>query len=305
MLKYVFDKLNMTKNYKQNQIINKMQIIDHSVSKETFTLKINPMNGVLQTLPQPENLSKYYESEDYISHTDSKRTLIEKLYHLVKQRALKQKVSLIQNYQPSTINHRLLPIAIGKQLLLDIGAGTGDFLVEAKKAGINTLGFEPNPKARTIAINKGITLVEQTQSIENKTVDVITMWHVLEHVPDLASQINELKRLLKPSGILIVAVPNYKSYDASFYKQYWAAYDVPRHLWHFSSDSMIQLFEKQNFKHLKTLPMWFDSFYVSMLSEKYKTGRICYIRAFLIGLLSNIKGMLSKQYSSHIYIFKK
>ena len=270
-----------------------MNVKDYSVSTETFTLVVNPENGVLQTIPQPENISKYYESEDYISHTDSKRTLIEKLYHLVKSNALKQKVSLLKKH-----------VNKPNFTLLDIGAGTGDFLVEAKKAGINTLGFEPNPKARTIAINKGITSVEQTQGIENNTIDVITMWHVLEHVPDLASQINELKRLLKPSGILIVAVPNYKSYDASFYKQYWAAYDVPRHLWHFSSDSMIQLFEKQNFKHLKTLPMWFDSFYVSMLSEKYKIGRICYIRAFLIGLLSNIKGMLSKQYSSHIYIFK-
>ena len=145
-----------------------MNVKDYSVSTETFTLVVNPENGVLQTIPQPENISKYYESEDYISHTDSKRTLIEKLYHLVKSNALKQKVSLLKKH-----------VNKPNFTLLDIGAGTGDFLVEAKKAGINTLGFEPNPKARTIAINKGITLVEQTQSIENNTIDVITMWHFL------------------------------------------------------------------------------------------------------------------------------
>ncbi len=273
-----------------------MKIKDHSVSNETFTLQINQLNGVLQTIPQPENLNKYYESEDYISHTDNKRTLIEKLYHLVKQRALKQKVSLIKNLHPAPGTH---------QLILDIGCGTGDFLNQAKKTGFKTLGFEPNPKARAIAQKKGITLVDQTQTIENKTVDIITMWHVLEHVPDLELQINELKRLLKPNGIIIIAVPNHKSYDAEYYQEFWAAYDMPRHLWHFSKDTIENLFANKQLKLIKTLPMWFDSFYVSMLSEKYKTGRIFYIRAFLIGLLSNIKGMLSQQYSSHIYVFKK
>jgi len=130
------------------------------------------------------------------------------------------------------------------------------------------------------------------------------MWHVLEHVPDVRSQIAELKRLIKPGGTIIIAVPNYKSYDAKHYQNFWAAYDVPRHLWHFSKKSIQSLFAEQNLELIKVKPMWFDSFYVSLLSEKYKSGKMNFVKGFWHGIVSNLSGLFSKEYSSHIYIIK-
>ena len=138
---------------------------------------------------------------------------------------------------------------------------------------------------------------------ENK-FDVITMWHVLEHVPNLEKYISQLKQLLKPNGRLVIAVPNYKSFDAKYYKEFWAAYDVPRHLWHFSQKAIKDLFEKENMIVEKTIPMKLDSFYVSLLSEKYKNGKSNPVKAFHVGLLSNIKAKRTKEYSSLIYILK-
>ena len=140
---------------------------------------------------------------------------------------------------------------------------------------------------------------------KNEQFDVISLWHVLEHVPDLEEKIKEIARVLKNQGHALIAVPNYKSYDAQYYKEFWAAYDVPRHLWHFSKISIEKLFEKEGLKLVATKPMLFDSFYVSMLSEKYKNGRMNMIKAFCIGFLSNLKGFATKEYSSHIYILKK
>ncbi|MGE8340600.1 MAG: class I SAM-dependent methyltransferase [Flavobacterium sp.] len=278
-------------------VLNKKHFLtvkDHSVSKEIFDLYYDEDLDMLITSPQPElqNLGKYYESEDYISHTDNKRSLFEKAYHFVKNIALKNKLNLINSQQPQ------------KGKLLDIGAGTGDFLLTAKNDGWETIGVEPSDRAKNIAKEKGIYFVEEINTLENHSLDVITMWHVLEHVPDLELQIQELKRLLKPTGTLIIAVPNYKSFDANHYQTFWAAYDVPIHFWHFSKKSIQLLFERVDMKLEKVLPMKFDSFYVSLLSEKYKTGKMNYIKAFLIGLKSNWKAKNSKEYSSHIYILK-
>ena len=173
-----------------------------------------------------------------------------------------------------------------------------------KQNGWQTIGVEPSQKAKEIATNKGVEFVNETSELENQSFDIITMWHVLEHVPDLEKQIQELKRLLKPNGSLIVAVPNFKSFDANHYKEFWAAYDVPIHFWHFSKTAIKLLFEKQNMKLEKVLPMKFDAFYVSLLSEKYKTGKMKYIKAFFIGLKSNFKAKQTSEYSSHIYILK-
>ena len=159
-------------------------------------------------------------------------------------------------------------------------------------------------KAKQIAINKGVSFAATIAQLEDHSFDVITMWHVLEHVPDLDQQIKELKRLLKPSGSLIIAVPNFKSFDAQHYGKFWAAYDVPIHFWHFSKTAIQKLFQKEQMELVKILPMKFDSFYVSLLSEKYKTGRMNFIKAFFIGLWSNIKGKSDLEYSSHIYILK-
>ena len=267
---------------------------DFSVSGESFSLLLNEEYQILKTHPQPtlDKLGSYYEFEDYISHTDGKRTLFEKMYHFIKRKAIRDKVSLINSYQPL------------KGRILDIGAGTGDFLLEAKNQNWDILGIEPNDKAKGIALGKGIKFGDTIERLESNSFDVITMWHVLEHVPDVEHQVAELKRLLKPSGTIIIAVPNFKSYDANHYKEFWAAYDVPRHLWHFSKTAIEKLFDKQNMNLEDIKPMWFDSFYVSLLSEKYKTGKMNFISGFFIGLISNVSGFFKKEFSSHIYVLK-
>ena len=271
-----------------------LTVKDYSVSQETFDLYHDEELDMLVTYPQPslENLGKYYESVDYISHTDSKRSLFEKCYHFIKSIALKNKLNLVNSLQPA------------KGSILDIGAGTGDFLSVVKENGWNTIGVEPSEKAKAIAQKKGVSFVEQTSELENNSFDVITMWHVLEHVPNLDNQIKELKRLLKPNGSLIIAVPNFKSFDAKQYGNFWAAYDVPIHFWHFSKTAIKKLFAKEDMELVKVLPMKFDSFYVSLLSEKYKTGKMNFVKAFFIGLQSNWKAKKNFEYSSHIYVLK-
>ena len=271
-----------------------LTVKDYSVSKETFDLYYDETLDMLITHPQPslENLGKYYESEDYISHTDNKRSLFEKIYHFIKSIALKNKLNLINSLQPN------------KGIILDIGAGTGEFLSVAKNDGWQIIGVEPSDKAKAIAKSKGVSFVEKTSELENHSFDVISMWHVLEHVPDLDKQIKELKRLLKPKGTLIIAVPNFKSFDANHYGKFWGAYDVPIHFWHFSKTAIKLLFEKEEMKLEKVLPMKFDSFYVSLLSEKYKSGKMNFVKAFFIGLQSNWKAKNNFEYSSHIYILK-
>jgi len=271
-----------------------LTVKDNSVSKEIFELLHDENLDMLITSPKPEEdkLGKYYESDDYISHTDGKRSLFEKAYHFIKNIALKNKLSLINNLNES------------KGSLLDIGAGTGDFLLVAKDNGWKSIGIEPSEKARTIAKSKGVELKSRLSEFENHSFDVITMWHVLEHVPNLDEQIQELKRLVKPNGSIVIAVPNFKSYDANYYKEFWAAYDVPRHLWHFSKTAIEKLFAKEDLELVKILPMKFDSFYVSLLSEKYKTGKMNYLKAFSIGLKSNLKAKNNFEFSSHIYVIK-
>ena len=279
-------------NFKEE---NKFLIVkDYSVSKETFALLYNKEYDLLKTHPFPDLslLSKYYESEDYISHTDGKRTFFEKIYHFVKKRAIKNKVKLINSYHKN------------KGALLDLGCGTGDFLVEAQNQGWKATGYEPNEAAKKLTISKNVSTIDDLVSLSANSFDVITLWHVLEHVPNLEEYIKNLKKLLKPSGTLIVAVPNYKSYDAIYYKRNWAAYDVPRHLWHFSKKSIKRLFSDVDMNLACVLPMWFDSFYVSMLSEKHKTGKINFIKAIFIGLRSNCVGLFKKEFSSHIYVLK-
>jgi 2-polyprenyl-3-methyl-5-hydroxy-6-metoxy-1,4-benzoquinol methylase len=267
---------------------------DHSVSKEFFDLYCDHEKQLLYTHPVPDEvlLPKYYESDNYISHTDAKRTIFEKTYQIIKKITLKNKRTLINKAAPK------------KGILLDIGAGTGDFLAVVTTGGWNTIGVEPNQNAKKIAIEKGVKFVDSTSEIQNSSIDVITMWHVLEHVPNLENQISELKRMIKPNGIIIIAVPNYNSFDAKHYGPFWAAFDVPRHLWHFSKTSIQLLFQKQEIELQQILPMKFDAYYVSLLSEKYKTGKMNFITAFFIGFLSNWKAQSSLEYSSHIYVLK-
>lgn len=266
---------------------------DFSVSQEKFNLLYDEKLEMLVTEPQPQNLEKYYQSDAYISHTDSSKTFTDKIYQAVKKISLKQKVKLISIQNTS------------KKNLLDVGAGTGDFLAIAKNRNWNVGGVEPNIAAQKKAKEKGIELFSSLEEVSERKFDVITLWHVLEHLPNLESQISKLITLLEENGTLIIAVPNYKSFDAEYYKTFWAAYDVPRHLWHFSKTSIIKLFNEHHMKVVRIKPMLFDSFYVSLLSEKYKSGKSNFVKAFLVGLWSNLKGLSTKEYSSHIYVIKK
>ena len=282
---------------KQNVSNIHLKVKDHSVSGEAFELIQNTEYGYLETTPQPssDKLPNYYDSEDYISHTDSKRNVFEKVYHIVRTISLKNKLNLINSFSSEEKN------------LLDIGCGTGDFLQTAQQNGWNVSGIEPNQDARNIAnkkTNDAVFETDQLLKFEANRFDVITLWHVLEHLPNLEHQIATFKKLLKPNGRLIIAVPNYKSYDAEHYKNFWAAYDVPRHLWHFNQDSISKLVSKESFEVIHVKPMWFDAFYVSLLSEKYKTGKMNPIKGFCIGLISNIKALSSKEASSLIYTIK-
>ena len=288
---------------------------DFTVSKETFTLLKDVKSELLITHPQPEldKLSSYYESENYISHTDSKKTFFDRIYQKVKNYAIKNKVKLIQ--KTKNLKNKTETFANN---ILDIGCGTGDFLTACKNQNWNVVGVEPNKKARVLAKSKLEILTSNFNNFENQypkihetinsveeQFDVITMWHVLEHVPNLEQYITQLNQMLKPNGTLIIAVPNHKSYDAKYYGKFWAAYDVPRHLWHFSQKSIKLLFAKENMKVIQTLPMKLDSFYVSLLSEKYKKGKSRPIKAFFVGLKSNMKALRTKEYSSLIYVLKK
>lgn len=271
-----------------------LTVKDHLVSNEEFTLVFDDKNKMLVTKPQPEGcrLTQYYESDQYISHTDSKKGVISFLYHLVKKITLKNKRNLI------------LSLKKNAQSILDIGAGTGDFLNFVSPVFTSVIGVEPNQKARELACQKGVLLEESLNDIKEKSFDVITMWHVLEHMPNLEETIQEIETLLKPNGILLIAVPNFNSFDAAHYKNYWAAFDVPRHLWHFSKTSMNNFFSSKLLLQ-KIRPMIFDSFYVSILSEKNKSGKLNLLKAFLVGLRSNISAWSTKEYSSLIYCYKK
>jgi 2-polyprenyl-3-methyl-5-hydroxy-6-metoxy-1,4-benzoquinol methylase len=265
---------------------------DNTVSRDSFEVMKNEAYDMLVTFPVPEHLETYYKSEDYISHTDSNKTFFDKVYQTVRNYTLKQKCALLNSFNTEA------------KTILDIGAGTGDFLKVCENNNWKVLGIEPSLDARNIAKKKGIHLKENLSDINNQRFDVITLWHVLEHVEDLKDTIKTLNCLLKPEGRIVIAVPNFKSNDAKFYKEHWAAFDVPRHLWHFSQNAIQKLFSEVEMTVAKTLPMKFDSYYVSLLSEKYKSGKSKPIRAFYRGFISNLKARFTSEYSSLIYVIR-
>lgn len=273
-------------------LIPVMSCIDYTVSNESYELLMNPSYEMMVTSPVPSDLENYYKSEAYISHSNTSKSFLDKLYQRVRKYTLKRKVSLINSFDVS-----------GKKIL-DVGCGTGDFLATAQNDGWEVHGIEPSKEARIVSATKNIDALEDFSQLKEDGFDVITLWHVLEHVPNLLTYIETLKNKLKPDGVLLIAVPNYKSFDAGHYKNYWAAYDVPRHLWHFSQRSIQKLFSEVGMTVGKVIPMKFDSYYVSMLSEKYKYRKNRFFKALCIGFLSNRKARVSSEYSSLIYLIK-
>jgi len=280
-----------------NEITEFLSLNDYFLSKESFEISLCKECGFKFTNPVPREteLPKYYESEEYISHSNTSKGLVNKVYRLVRNHSIKKKVGIAT-------------AKMNRGEALDIGCGTGDFLNEMSKRGWKVKGIEPNDVARNNAItNFGLDVGEEAQlfKFDKDTFDVITMWHVLEHVYNLDKHLSQIKNILRKDGRLVIALPNADSMDAKIYKNFWAAYDVPRHLHHFNQSSFKRLMGKYGFEIAETKPMVFDSFYISMLSEKYKRGKINYLNAFFNGLKTDIYGLVNKKYySSLIYVLR-
>jgi len=278
---------------------NYLECKDYTASQEDFILTQCNACQFVFTNPRPdtESIGQYYLSDKYISHTGGKQNLTDLLYISVRTIALRWKLKIIkQNSAGKTI--------------LDFGCGTGEFLKLMKNRGWDTQGVEPSSAARATAIkNVGEKIYTDLKEIKESTFDSITLWHVLEHVHDLNGVLQNLKLLLKKSGTIFIAVPNFQSDDGQHYKSYWAGYDVPRHLWHFSKNNMKQVLENNGLQITNILPMRMDSFYVSLLSESYNHPNqwklIAMIKAFTRGLISNAKARKKLNYSSLIYIATK
>ena len=274
-----------------------LKLNDYFLTQEEFEiLECNNCKLLFTSpCPTPDKIGDYYKSDDYLSHNEDKKGLFAKIYNKVKKRNIKNKFNIAISGRQSAAS------------ILDIGCGMGDFLLHAKEKGCNISGIEPSEDARKIAEKKlecKILPPEELQNIPDNSFDIITMWHVLEHVADLKTEIYHLQRILKKDGKLVLALPNYKSYDAEYYKEKWAAYDVPRHLNHFSQTSIKNIFKETTLQLIDIKPLKWDSFYISMLSEQYLDSKNCFIKGILTGWKSNRKARKSGEWSSLVYIFK-
>ncbi len=282
---------------KADSLKHYLNVKDYSVSQEEFVLQRCPDCNMIITNPRPnvESIERYYASDNYISHANRSTSLFDKIYFVARNLTLNWKYHIIKELAPNP----------GK--LLDYGCGTGQFLSFMKTKKWNVSGIEPNDKARQKAnelLNN--TILKEPDRIINHSFEVITLWHVLEHIHDINETLQKLKSQLISNGYLIIAVPNPNSYDCKFYKNVWAAYDVPRHLWHITRETMSTLLKINGFNLIETRPMKLDSYYVSLLSEGYKKPKqlklITGLKALIIGFLSNLYAIKSKEYSSIIYI---
>ena len=273
---------------------------DYTVSGKSFSIWqcADCSARLTQDAPAIDSIGDYYKSENYISHTNTSKGLINRLYQIIRRKTLKQKRKFVCKIT-------------GKKegVLLDVGSGIGAFVNEMKQNRWQVTGLEPDAEARKTAkeiFNCELKDTNEFFHLPENFFDVITLWHVLEHIHDLQNYLQKLKKLLKTNGRLVIAVPNYTSFDASVYKEYWAAYDVPRHLYHFSPLAIKSLIKKIGMEIIGQKPMWFDSFYISLLSSKYKNRKANWLAAFIVGIRSNLKAMSDKKKcSSLIYIIKK
>lgn len=269
-----------------------LEVVDHSISKETFGLETCGGCGFICTNPRPVELDPYYDSEVYISHSKTKKGIINRLYHLGQSYNLWSKYRLTRKW------------SLGPKWL-DYGCGAGDFLVYAHQHGVAAKGIEPHQPSRQALKDAGHQVyTPEEYPHHSETYDCITMWHVLEHVPNLTEVLQLHHAHLHAEGVLIVAVPNPHSYDAQYYQSTWAAYDVPRHLWHFTEADLTTLAQRTGFELTETTGMLLDAFYISMLSEKYRKGSV--LHGVLMGLRSNFKAAFTTTpFSSQIYILRK
>ena len=270
---------------------------DYRVTRETFDIIRCKSCFYAQTFPQPDEqaMEKYYETNAYISHSETSEGIVNKLYHFIRQINVRKKL------------HWIEPMAHPSKTLLDVGCGTGFFLEHCKKQGWNVTGVEPNGPARKKAeerINAPVYSSIDSVSVAGKTFDVITLWHVFEHLYDINRSFEQLKSLLNPHGTLVLALPNPCSKDAEIYGKDWAAFDVPRHLSHFSPQSIRLLAGKHGMQVKKHIPLKFDAYYISILSEqnRRKKGIASLLRGICQGFKSNISARKSGDYSSLVYV---
>ncbi|HVG11749.1 MAG TPA: class I SAM-dependent methyltransferase [Flavisolibacter sp.] len=274
-----------------------LTVKDYTVSKEEFVIWhcIRCTLRFTQDVPNEASIGRYYNSENYISHSDTDKGLINRIYKQVRKKTLQQKAVLMGESTGKA-----------KGRLLDVGCGTGAFLGTMKDHSWEVQGLEPDPDARALAqklYNVPVEAPDQLFNLQAGAFDAITLWHVLEHVHQLHEYIAQLKKLLAPGGKIFIAVPNYTSLDADIYRLHWAAYDVPRHLYHFTPASIQVLVEAHGLKLVAKRPMWFDSFYISMLSSKYRHGNTSYVAPVINGLRSNLKALGNPdRCSSLVYI---
>lgn len=268
---------------------------DYFLTQEEFNIDLCLKCNLEFTNPRPLklHLAKYYQSEDYISHSNQTKSTLGAIYKLVRKITLRQKFNLLSHYLQDLTHVKHL----------DYGCGTGHFVEYASEQGWNTIGYEPDDRANYSDKSLIIKSIDELSS--DSCFDIITLFHVLEHVDNLNLTIQKLLSLLKPNGILLLALPNPKSYDATFYKEHWAGYDLPRHLYHFSQQSIKSLANKHGLNIEQVAPMKYDSFYVSMLSEKYKEALLGKFKAIYRGCKSNMLARTSMEYSSLIYILRK
>ncbi|MDR0725028.1 MAG: methyltransferase domain-containing protein [Prevotellaceae bacterium] len=270
---------------------------DYRVTGEVFDIYVCPDCGFGMTFPQPSpaEIGKYYQTPDYVSHSETKQGFVNKLYHLVRKINTKSKLKLITRYSKAPYTR-----------LLDVGCGTGYFLSVCKKDGWLIEGVEVDEGARSIAetrLGQPICSSIDEMIASRKQFDVITLWHVFEHLYDINDSYEKLLSLLNPLGLLILALPNPTSPDAVYYKEHWAAYDVPRHLSHFSPMSLNRLADI-HVTDLKSITgMKFDAYYVSIMSEELKgRGKIsALLHGLWRGYLSNRRARKTNDYSSLIY----
>lgn len=281
-----------------DKLIPSHNLKDYFLSRESFIIDKCTSCGFLFTNPRPSKnqIDNYYQSENYISHSNKSKGLFAGLYQIARILNQTSKYSIIKKHT-----------AVGN--VLDIGCGTGHFLSYLKSKKWNVLGIEPNASAAEYARNNfGLSVFDENKlkDLENSKFNLITMWHVLEHVHNLNERLNLIHQVLGDDGVFILALPNPDSFDAKYYKNYWAAYDVPRHLYHFTKTDISRLAERHDFYLKKIYPMKLDSFYVSILSENYKRTKLGFLRAFIIATWSNLRSKAKNpNTSSLIYVLAK
>ena len=274
-----------------------LEVKDLFLTQEPFKILECKECGLLFTTPRPnkDEIGRYYKSEEYYSHQENKVGFIPKVYEKVKSVNLKNKYGIATEGKE-------------KGKALDIGCGVGDFLHTMEQHGWDCTGVEPSEDAKVIAkkrIKGQLLSSEEQENLPDSSFDIITMWHVLEHVDDIGWQIQQLHRLCKPGGRIIIALPNYKSYDGQYYKAEWAAYDVPRHLNHFNKETIIKILEERGLRHVKTEKLVWDAYYISYMSEKYRKHSIPLLLGAFRGLVSNCKARKTGEWSSLVYVFER